>query len=127
MESPINIVVAKITGTLVYRGFGTGSIESRHGSFKEQPIEIVLDNEEENPSTVHFLPNGNLCVYSCIGDEQPSSTLQIIKDWKIEHVPHNVPVMESEEFEKMFTRVRRHNNWISGMPKELENLFNHNG
>jgi hypothetical protein len=122
MESPINIVVAKITGTQVYRGFGSGSIEKRYSDHKEKPFEMVLDDEENNPSNVQFLPNGNLCIYSCVGDEQPSSILHVVRDWKIEHVTHNVPTIHKEEFGRFFYRGGRGEIGAS-IPKELLHIF----
>lgn len=123
MESPINILITKITGTLVYRGSGEGNIEQRHSKFTVEPFEHFLDNEESNPSTLYYLPNGNLCIYTSIGDEQPSKELMIIQNWKIEYITRNVPVMEKEYFARLFDR----NGYGFGhvnIPKNLEHLFN---
>ena len=121
MESPINILVTKITGTLVFRGYGTDYIDHRKSRFTVEPFEHFLDNEESNPNTLHYLPNGNLCIFTCVGDEQPSSELMIIQDWKIEHVTRNVPVMEKDYFAEIFGYHYRGNDTI---PKNLEHLFN---
>ena len=123
MESPINILVTKITGTLVYRGFGSHYIEQRHSKFIVEPFEYFLDNEEGNASNLHYLPNGNLCIHFCTGDEQLSSELMIIQDWKIEHVTRNVPVMEKDKFARLFSYYSRGEDRV---PKNLEHLFNLN-
>jgi hypothetical protein len=121
MKSPINILVTKITGTLVYRGLGSHYIEQRHSVFTVEPFEYFLDNEEGNPSTLHYLPNGNLCIYTRVGDEQPSSELMIIQDWKIEHVTRNVPLMDAEQFARLFDYAPFGKVEVS---KKLEHLFN---
>lgn len=122
MESPINILITKITGTLVYRGYGLETIVQRHARFTLEPFEYFLDNEVSNPSTLHYLPNGNLCIFTCIGDEQPSSELMIIQDWKIEHVTRNVPVMEKKYFATLFNHD--YGFVEAKVPKKLEHLFN---
>lgn len=118
MESPINILITKITGTLVFRGYGDSNIEERYSKFTVEPFERFLDNYEFNPSTLHYLPNGNLCI---IGDEQAYCELMIIQDWKIDHVTRNVPMMDKQNFARLFSRYR---NFNVNVPKNLEHLFN---
>jgi hypothetical protein len=48
----------------------------------------------------------------------------IIQDWKIEQVIRNVPVMDSEQFARLFDRAPFR---TPAMPKKLEHLFNQPG
>lgn len=120
-ESPINILVVKITGTLVLNGSGDGRIRNFEKRLSE--FEIILDNQEFSPDTVFYLPNGYLCINTSVGDEQITTDIYILKDWNIEHITKNVPIMKKENFiENFYTSFLNEKNKI-----DYNFLFEPNG
>jgi hypothetical protein len=118
----MKLIVNKIVGQLGYIGSGHDQIDKKWGHIVDRPMEIVLDGSESNPLSVSMCPNGELFVFDCIGDEQPSSTLYIFrKGWTIVQEEIEIPVLTFKEFNGFFQKVRiQYGKYKSGVPLALK-------
>lgn len=109
----------KIVGTVIFQTTGCDySTVSVHGyidHYKEAPFELSLNDYEWNVHTMQELSNGYLLLFTSIGDEQPYSTMFIIKDWKIVQEKLEIPVLDIKDLHTLFEKNRT--------PKELKELL----
>lgn len=82
------LIQNKIVGTRIYSTIGDYKLSNDYSEYKEDKnFEYGFNGNEE----IQVTKDGLLLVYSCEGDEQPSSDFMIMKDWEIVHIEYDIP------------------------------------